>query len=272
MIASAGLFCFFPKQVWKVAAAPAIIKVSSKVRQDRAQKGYTMLEELKQQVYEANMQLPRRGLVTYTWGNVSGIDREKGLFVIKPSGVEYDELTSEMLVVMDLNGNKIEGELNPSSDTKTHLALYRAFPQLGGIVHTHSTHAVAFAQARRDLPAFGTTHADYFYGPVPCTRELTPEEIDEDYEKNTGKVIIETFKARGIDPVYVPGVLCASHGPFTWGRDAAQAVYHAVVLEEVAKMAILTLTIDPDAQPAPQHVLDKHFMRKHGPNAYYGQK
>ena len=225
-----------------------------------------MLEELKQQVYEANMQLPRRGLVTYTWGNVSGIDREKGLFVIKPSGVEYDELTPAMLVVMDLNGNKVEGDLNPSSDTKTHLELYRAFPQLGGIVHTHSTHAVAFAQARRDLPAFGTTHA------VPCTRELTPEEIDEDYEKNTGKVIVETFKARGIDPLYVPGVLCASHGPFTWGKDAAQAVYHAVVLEEVARMAILTLTIDPGALPAPQHVLDKHFMRKHGPNAYYGQK
>ena len=198
-----------------------------------------MLEELKQQVYEANMQLPRRGLVTYTWGNVSGIDREKGLFVIKPSGVEYDELTPEMLVVMDLNGNKIEGELKPSSDTKTHLELYKAFSALGGIVHTHSTHAVAFAQARRDLPAFGTTHADYFYGPVPCTRELTPEEIDEDYEKNTGKVIVETFKARGIDPLYVPGVLCASHGPFTWGKDAAQAVYHAVVLEEVARMAKL---------------------------------
>ena len=177
-----------------------------------------MLEELKQQVYEANMQLPRRGLVTYTWGNVSGIDREQGLFVIKPSGVEYDELTPAMLVVMDLNGNKVEGDLNPSSDTKTHLELYRAFPQLGGIVHTHSTHAVAFAQARRDLPAFGTTHADYFYGPVPCTRELTPEEIDEDYEKNTGKVIVETFKARGIDPLHVPGVLCASHGPFTLGQ------------------------------------------------------
>ena len=222
-----------------------------------------MLEELKQQVYEANMQLPRRGLVTYTWGNVSGIDREKGLFVIKPSGVEYDDLTPEMLVVLDLDGNKVEGDLNPSSDTKTHLELYKAFPQLGGIVHTHSIHAVAFAQARRDLPAFGTTHADYFYGAVPCTRELTPEEIDEDYEKNTGKVIIETFKKRGIDPAYVPGVLCASHGRFTWGHDAAQAVYHAAVLEEVAKMAILTLTVDPAAQPAPQHVLDKHFLRKH---------
>ena len=230
-----------------------------------------MLEKLKQQVYEANMELPRRGLVTYTWGNVSGIDREKGLFVIKPSGVEYDELTPEMLVVMDLDGNKVEGDLNPSSDTKTHLALYRAFPALGGIVHTHSTHAVAFAQARRDLPAFGTTHADYFYGPVPCTRELTPAEIEEDYELNTGKVIIETFRERGIDPVHLPAVLCASHGPFTWGKTAAEAVYHAAVLEEVAKMGILTLTLDPNAEPAPRHVLEKHFLRKHGPNAYYGQ-
>ena len=231
-----------------------------------------MLEKLKEEVYRANMDLPKYGLVTFTWGNVSGIDREQGLFVIKPSGVDYDKLTPEDMVVVDLDGNKVEGRYNPSSDTPTHAVLYRAFPNIGGIVHTHSTHAVAFAQARRDLPAFGTTHADYFYGPVPCTRELTPEEIDEDYEKNTGKVIIETFQNRGIDPVHVPGVLCASHGPFTWGKDAAQAVYHAVVLEEVAKMAILTLTIDPDAQPAPQHVLDKHFMRKHGPNAYYGQK
>ena len=231
-----------------------------------------MLEKLKQQVYEANMELPRRGLVTYTWGNVSGIDRERGLFVIKPSGVAYDALTPEQLVVMDLDGNKVEGDLNPSSDTKTHLALYRAFPALGGIVHTHSTHAVAFAQARRDLPAFGTTHADYFYGAVPCTRELTPEEIDEDYEKNTGKVIIETFTNRGIDPVAVPGVICHSHGPFTWGKDAAHAVYHAVVLEEVAKMALLTRQVDPSAAPAPQYLQDKHYMRKHGPNAYYGQK
>ena len=230
-----------------------------------------MLEELKQQVYEANMQLPRRGLVTYTWGNVSGIDREKGLFVIKPSGVEYDELTPAMLVVMDLNGNKVEGDLNPSSDTKTHLELYRAFPQLGGIVHTHSTHAVAFAQARRDLPAFGTTHADYFYGPVPCTRELTPEEIDEDYEKNTGKVIVETFKARGIDPLYVPGVLCASHGPFTWGKDAHEAVHNAVVLEEVAFMNFHSLQLNPNQTRMQQELLDKHYLRKHGKNAYYGQ-
>ena len=231
-----------------------------------------MLEELKKQVYDANMQLPRRGLVTYTWGNVSGIDREKGLFVIKPSGVEYDDLTPEKMVVMDLDGNRVEGTLNPSSDTKTHLELYKAFPEIGGVVHTHSTYAVAFAQARRDLPALGTTHADYFYGAVPCTRVLTAEEIDEDYEKNTGKVIVETFAWRGLNPVYLPGVLCACHGPFTWGKDAAQAVYHAVVLEETAKMAQLTFSLDPNAQSAPQHILDKHFSRKHGPNAYYGQR
>lgn len=231
-----------------------------------------MLEQLKQQVYEANMELPRRGLVTYTWGNVSGIDRESGLFVIKPSGVEYDELRPEDLVVLDLNGNKVEGKLNPSSDTKTHIELYKAFPELGGIVHTHSTHAVAWAQAGRDIPCFGTTHADYFYGPVPCARALTQEEIDEDYEKNTGKVIIEAFHSRNIQPLHVPGVICSSHGPFTWGKDAAQAVYHAVVLEEVAKMALLTLQIDPNAAPAPQRIQDKHFLRKHGPNAYYGQQ
>ena len=231
-----------------------------------------MLEELKKQVYDANMQLPRRGLVTYTWGNVSGIDREKGLFVIKPSGVEYDDLTPEKMVVMDLDGNRVEGTLNPSSDTKTHLELYKAFPEIGGVVHTHSTYAVAFAQARRDLPALGTTHADYFYGAVPCTRVLTAEEIDEDYERNTGKVIVETVARRGLNPVYLPGVLCACHGPFTWGKDAAQAVYHAVVLEETAKMAQLTFSLDPNAQSAPQHILDKHFSRKHGPNAYYGQR
>ena len=229
-----------------------------------------MLEALKQQVYEANMELPRRGLVTYTWGNVSGIDREKGLFVIKPSGVEYDELTPEMLVVMDLNGNKIEGELKPSSDTKTHLELYKAFSALGGIVHTHSTHAVAFAQARRDLPAFGTTHADYFYGPVPCTRQLAPAELEE-YEKNTGAVIVETFRTRGLDPAAVPAVLCRSHGPFAWGSTPAEAVYHASVLEEVAKMALFTRQVDPAAAPAPRHIVEKHYRRKHGPHAYYGQ-
>ena len=228
-----------------------------------------MLEELKKKVYEANMELPRRGLVTYTWGNVSGIDREKGLFVIKPSGVEYDELRPEDLVVMDLSGNKVEGELNPSSDTKTHLVLYNAFPQLGGIVHTHSPYAVGWAQAGEDIPCFGTTHADYFYGPVPCARHL---KLDEGYELNTGNVIVETFQKRGIDPVAVPAVICHSHGPFAWGKDAAQAVYHAVVLEEVAKMAMFTRQVRPDAVPAPQRIQDKHYLRKHGPGAYYGQK
>ena len=231
-----------------------------------------MLEELKKKVYEANMELPRRGLVTYTWGNVSGIDREKGLFVIKPSGVEYDELRPEDLVVMDLSGKKVEGELNPSSDTKTHLVLYNAFPQLGGIVHTHSPYAVGWAQAGEDIPCFGTTHADYFYGPIPCARHLTQEELDEDYELNTGKIIVETFRKRGIDPVAVPAVICHSHGPFAWGKDAAQAVYHAVVLEEVAKMALYTRQVRPDAVPAPQRIQDKHYLRKHGPGAYYGQK
>ena len=230
-----------------------------------------LLKELREQVYEANMELPRRNLVTYTWGNVSGIDRERGLFVIKPSGVEYDALRPEDLVVMDLAGNKVEGKLNPSSDTKTHLVLYNAFPQLGGIVHTHSPHAVGWAQAGEDIPCYGTTHADYFYGPVPCARHLTQEELDEDYERNTGKIIVETFRARGIDPVAVPAVICFSHGPFTWGKNAAQAVYHAVVLEEVAKMALYTRQIKGDAVPAPQRIQDKHYMRKHGPNAYYGQ-
>ncbi|HWS42204.1 MAG TPA: L-ribulose-5-phosphate 4-epimerase [Pseudoflavonifractor sp.] len=230
-----------------------------------------MLEELKRQVYEANMELPLRGLVTYTWGNVSGIDREKGLVVIKPSGVEYADLKPADLVVLDLDGKQAEGRMNPSSDTKTHIELYRAFPALGGIVHTHSPHAVGWAQAGEDIPAYGTTHADYFYGPIPCARRLTAEEIDEDYERSTGKVIIETFRERGIDPAHIPGVICFSHGPFTWGRDPAQAVYHAVVLEEVAKMAILTRQINPDTAPASKCVLDKHFMRKHGPNAYYGQ-
>ena len=231
-----------------------------------------MLKSLREAVYEANMELPRRGLVTYTWGNVSAIDRTAGLMVIKPSGVEYEELSPDKLVVLDLDGRRVEGSLNPSSDTKTHLELYRAFPEIGGIVHTHSAHAVAWAQAGKDIPCFGTTHADYFYGPVPCARALFPEEVEDDYEGSTGRVIVETFRERGLNPVHVPGVICRSHGPFTWGRDAAQAVYHAAVLEEVAKMAIFTVQINPEALPAPQHVLDKHFMRKHGPNAYYGQK
>ena len=231
-----------------------------------------MLETLRKQVYEANMELPRRGLVTFTWGNVSGIDRARGLVVIKPSGVEYEALTPQDMVVLDLeSGRVVEGGLNPSSDTRTHLELYRAFPDLGGVVHTHSPNAVAWAQAGRDIPCYGTTHADYFYGPVPCARQLTQAEIDEDYEKNTGAVIVETFRRRGLDPMHLPGVICSSHGPFTWGKDAAQAVYHAVVLEEVAKMAILTREVDPSAAPAPQRVQDKHFLRKHGPAAYYGQ-
>lgn len=231
-----------------------------------------MLKKLKHAVYEANMELPHRGLVTYTWGNVSGIDRERGLVVIKPSGVSYDELTPDDLVVLDLDGKVVDGKLNPSSDTKTHLELYKAFPEIGGIVHTHSPYAVGWAQAGRDIPAYGTTHADYFYGPVPCCRSLTEQEVEEDYERNTGLVIVETFRQRELDPVHVPGAICRNHGPFTWGTDAAQAVYHAVVLEEVAKMAVYTTQIAPDAQPAPQYVLDKHFLRKHGPNAYYGQK
>ena len=231
-----------------------------------------MLEKLKEQVYLANMELPKRGLVTYTWGNVSGIDREKGLFVIKPSGVDYDLLKPDDMVVMDLQGNKVEGDLNPSSDTKTHLVLYNAFPGIGGIVHTHSPYAVAWAQAGEDLPCYGTTHADYFYGSVPCARHLTQEELDEDYERNTGITIVETFRERGIDPKAVPAVLCYSHGPFTWGKDADQAVYHSVVLEECAKMGIFTRVLNPHAAPAPQRMLDKHYLRKHGSNAYYGQK
>ena len=217
-----------------------------------------MLEELKEKVYLANMELPKRGLVTYTWGNVSGIDREKGLFVIKPSGVEYDELKPSDMVVLDLQGNQIEGDMNPSSDTKTHMVLYNAFPQIGGIVHTHSPYAVGWAQAGEDLPCYGTTHADYFYGSIPCARHLTQEELDEDYELNTGITIVETFKERGLDPKAVPAVLCFSHGPFTWGKDPAQAVYHSVVLEECAKMGIFTKMVNPNAAPAPQRMLDKH--------------
>lgn len=229
-------------------------------------------EALREQVYEANMLLPRHGLVTFTWGNASQADRAAGVVAIKPSGVEYEALTPRDMVVLDLeSGRVVEGGLNPSSDTRTHLELYRAFPDLGGVVHTHSPSAVAWAQAGRDIPCYGTTHADYFYGPVPCARQLTQAEIDEDYEKNTGAVIVETFRRRGLDPMHLPGVICSSHGPFTWGKDAAQAVYHAVVLEEVAKMAILTREVDPSAAPAPQRVQDKHFLRKHGPAAYYGQ-
>lgn len=230
-----------------------------------------MLEKLKQQVYEANMELPRRGLITYTWGNASGIDRDSNLFVIKPSGVSYDTLTPDDMVVMNLEGVKVEGRYNPSSDTATHLELYKQYPDIGGIVHTHSPEATAWAQAGRNIPIYGTTHADYFYGDIPCTRNLTPEEINENYEKNTGKIIIEAFESNGLNPTFTPGVLCRNHGPFTWGRDASEAVHNAVVLEEIAKMALKTELINPQASPAPIHIVEKHFFRKHGQNAYYGQ-
>jgi L-ribulose-5-phosphate 4-epimerase len=230
-----------------------------------------MLEELKIKVFEANMELPKRGLVTYTWGNVSGIDREAGLFVIKPSGVDYDTMTPDDMVVMDLEGNKVEGKYKPSSDTPTHLELYKRYADIGGVVHTHSPEATSWAQAGRSIPLYGTTHADYFYGEIPCARSLTSEEIDEAYEKNTGLVIIETFDERGLNPMYTPGVLCTNHGPFTWGKDAAEAVHNAVVLEEVAKMALKTELINPNVKTAPDCIRDKHFFRKHGENAYYGQ-
>lgn len=230
-----------------------------------------MLEDLKIKVFEANMELPKRNLVTYTWGNVSGIDRETGLFVIKPSGVDYDIMTPDDMVVMDLEGNRVEGEYKPSSDTPTHLELYKRYEEIGGIVHTHSPEATSWAQAGRGIPLYGTTHADYFYGEIPCARSLTPEEIDEAYEKNTGLVIIETFEERGLNPMYTPGVLCTNHGPFTWGKDAAEAVHNAVVLEEVAKMALKTELINPEVKIAPDCIRDKHFFRKHGENAYYGQ-
>ena len=230
-----------------------------------------MLEELKRQVYEANMELPRRGLITYTWGNVSGISRETGYFVIKPSGVDYENLTAGDMVVMDLQGNKIEGDYKPSSDTATHLELYKRFPESGGIVHTHSPAATAWSQAGRDIPLYGTTHADYFLGVVPCARNLTPEEIETAYEENTGRVIIETIEKRNLNYVYTPAVLCKNHGPFTWGRNAAEAVHNAVVLEEVAKMARDTEVLNPESVQAPDSIRDKHFYRKHGADAYYGQ-
>lgn len=229
-----------------------------------------MLEELKKQVYEANMLLPKYGLVTFTWGNVSGVDREKKLFVIKPSGVEYDRLTPEDMVVVDFDGNKVEGRYNPSSDTATHAELYSKFDDIGGIVHTHSSWATSWAQAGRSIPCYGTTHADYFYGSVPCLRCLTKEEIDEGYEKNTGALITDYFKDK--DHIAVQAVLCKNHGPFAWGKDAVDAVHTAVVLEEVAKMASRTEMINPKVEPAPQVLQDKHYYRKHGANAYYGQK
>ena len=231
-----------------------------------------MLEDLKKIVCEANLELVRRGVVLYTWGNVSGIDREKNLVVIKPSGVDYAGMSPEDMVVVDLFSSEVvEGKYKPSSDTPTHLELYRNFPKIGGVVHTHSTHAVAFAQAALDVPALGTTHADYFYGSVPCTRALTEAEVSEAYELNTGKVIVEEFAKRELDYEAIPGVVVQNHGPFTWGANPDKAVYHAVVLEEVARMDLLTLSLNPKAQ-LPQYVLNKHYQRKHGPNAYYGQK
>ena len=230
-----------------------------------------MLEDLKQAVWEANLRLPKHNLVTFTWGNVSGIDRQKGLMVIKPSGVEYDALKPSDMVVVDLEtGKTVEGDLNPSSDTDTHLVLYRAFPNIGGVVHTHSRWATIFAQAGRGVPALGTTHGDYFYGEIPCTRRMTAEEIGGRYELETGNVIVERF--RHLDPDSVPAVLVHSHGPFCWGKDAKEAVHNAVVLEEVAFMAWHNLAMDAALPPMQQELLDKHFLRKHGKNAYYGQK
>lgn len=234
-----------------------------------------MLKHLKEKVFEANMALPRHGLVIFTWGNVSGIDRKKGLVVIKPSGVEYDDMKAEDMVVVDMEGNVVEGDYRPSSDTATHLEMYKAFPKAGGIVHTHSTWATIFAQAGADIPALGTTHADYFYGTVPCTRAMTEAEIAEAYEKNTGLVITETFKDK--DPEQIPAVLVREHGPFSWGKDPDEAVYHAVVLEQLAHMAYYTAAIRAQKGEIPyesmqQALLDKHFLRKHGENAYYGQK
>ena len=231
-----------------------------------------MLEELKEKVWKANLQLPAHHLVTFTWGNVSALDRETGYFVIKPSGVPYEDLKPEDMVVVDLDGNKVEGDLNPSSDTPTHAVLSSRFPELGGIVHTHSSFATSWAQAGRDIPCYGTTHADYIYGPIPCVRNLTKQEIDEAYEKNTGILIADYFKESGRDVMAVPGALCKNHGVFTWGKDADDAVYNAVVFEEVAKMAYVTEQINPRVTPAPQELQDKHYYRKHGANAYYGQK
>ena len=228
-----------------------------------------MLEALKQEVLEANLLLPKHGLITFTWGNVSGIDRESGLVVIKPSGVSYDGMTAEDMVVVDLQGKVVEGKWKPSSDTPTHLALYRAFPEMGGIVHTHSRWATSFAQAGMPIPAMGTTQGDYFYGDIPCTRKMTPEEIAGEYELETGNVIIETFQ--DIDPMTIPAVLIHSHGPFTWGTDAMNAVHNAVVLEEVAFMDFHAMVMNPQAGRMQQELLDKHYLRKHGKNAYYGQ-
>lgn len=228
------------------------------------------MQQLKQQVFEANMDLPRYGLVTFTWGNVSPIDRQRGLVVIKPSGIAYESMTVDDMSVVDLQGHVVEGRWRPSSDTATHLALYRRYPDLGGVVHTHSTHATAWAQAGLAIPALGTTHADYFFGDIPCTRALSAQEVDEAYELNTGQVIIETLGEA--NPLHTPGIVVYQHGPFAWGKDAHEAVHNAVVMEEVARMAWIARGINPQLQPIDSWLMNKHFQRKHGPNAYYGQK
>ncbi len=231
-----------------------------------------MLEELKQKVYKANMALLEHGLVIFTWGNVSGIDREKGLVVIKPSGVSYDVMKADDMVVVDLaTGNVVEGDLRPSSDTPTHLAIYRAWPEVGGVVHTHSTYATAWSQAGIDLPNIGTTHADYFHQAIPCTPDMTEAEVKGDYELETGNVIINTFASRGINPMHTPGVMVKNHGPFAWGKTPDEAVHNAVVMEQVAKMAFVAYQVNPHLTMNPL-LVEKHFSRKHGPNAYYGQK
>lgn len=228
-----------------------------------------MLEKLKEKVYQANLELVRQNLVIYTWGNVSGIDREKRLIVIKPSGVLYENMKVNDMVVIDFLGNIVEGKLNPSSDALTHIELYKNFENIGGIAHTHSTWATQWAQAKREIPVYGTTHADYFYENIPCTRELTKDEVDSGYEKNTGKVIVETFKDK--DYVATPGILCGGHGPFSWGKDSMNAVYHAKVLEKCAEMAYFTEQISGKKERIPKYLSDKHYFRKHGENAYYGQ-
>ncbi|MCM3770189.1 MULTISPECIES: L-ribulose-5-phosphate 4-epimerase [Priestia] len=231
-----------------------------------------MLDKLKEEVFQANVDLPKHGLVKYTWGNVSAIDRDSGLFVIKPSGVTYEKMQAKDMVVVDLDGRVVEGELNPSSDTLTHAVLYKHYPQIGGIAHTHSTWATIWAQAGLDVQAMGTTHADTFYGSVPCARFLTQKEVNDGYEVETGKVIIETFEERGLDVLAVPGILLQGHGPFTWGKDAKTAVMNSVVLDEVSKMNFFTQKLNQLAEELPQRILDKHYLRKHGKNAYYGQK
>lgn len=224
-----------------------------------------------QDVLAANLSLPKYGMVTFTWGNVSAIDRKRGLVAIKPSGVPYENMLPEHMVVVDMTGKVVQGTCRPSSDTATHLEIYREFPSVGGVVHTHSRWATAWAQTGKGIPALGTTHADYFYGEIPCARSLNREEIDTDYELNTGRVIVQTFRELGIDPAAVPGVLVSGHGPFAWGRDAHDAVHNSVVLEEVAMMALQTMQLNPDIPPIDQALLDKHYLRKHGKDAYYGQ-